>query len=568
MREKKQGKPTIILIGTYRREQMKKWILPKALYNYPVLESDNIPNDCCSGIEQIWLYSGKQLCARFSACFVKVARRKDLKGYPFRGVPHGEKYLLFKVKPLRIEDRSLGHASYIVRLSDFVRSPAIAKRLKKQLSVKGANAALILNGRVPDDLLKLPEQSLKVCEGPFQMVFWDGVLGGGHVSPFRNVWDKDVEVERSAYAWTKDPIFIERLEPLQKGKLNVVELFCGCGGTSCGFEMVGYQTVMGVDILEPAIETFRKNHKTATTYLGDIRKISAADLCRHIPASVDVLVAGIPCQGFSLNNRKRHDLDKRNSLYLELLRILKVIKPKAVVVENVLGIRSSSNGMVVQEIETGIFKACGLTVKHKLLHAADYGVPQKRSRVVFIGVKDPSGFDFNDIAKTHGPETEKPFVTIRNAIGDLPRLQQGESASAYCRDPDCEYQKNMRGQVEVLTNHKAPKHPAETVAKIANTMPGAPMYPKFKQRIRLAWDILSPTQVSGGIRPQFQFGHPDQSRGLTIRERCRIQSFPDSFEVFGGLVQGRVQTGNAVPPLLAKAIAKALKKYLQPGLET
>ena len=88
------------------------------------------------------------------------------------------------------------------------------------------------------------------------------------------------------------------------------------------------------------------------------------------------------------------------------------------------------------------------------------------------------------------------------------------------------------------------------------------MYPKFRQRIRLKWDEQSPTQVSGGIRPQFQFGHPSQARGLTIRERCRIQSFPDRFRIAGGVVQGRVQTGNAVPPLLAKAVAEALKGYL------
>ncbi len=113
-----------------------------------------------------------------------------------------------------------------------------------------------------------------------------------------------------------------------------------------------------------------------------------------------------------------------------------------------------------------------------------------------------------------------------------------------------------------LTNHKAPNHPKDVIDKIKNTEPGKPMYPKFKQRIRLAWDIQSPTQVSGGIRPQFQFGHPSDCRGLTIRERCRIQSFPDNFVVVGGIVQGRVQTGNAVPPLLAKAIALAIKKYL------
>ena len=113
-----------------------------------------------------------------------------------------------------------------------------------------------------------------------------------------------------------------------------------------------------------------------------------------------------------------------------------------------------------------------------------------------------------------------------------------------------------------LTNHKAPNHPDATVARIANTPQGEPMYPKFRQRIRLAWDIQSPTQVSGGIRPQFQLGHPEDPRGLSIRERCRIQSFPDCFEVVGGFVQARVQTGNAVPPLLAKAVGLGILKYL------
>jgi DNA (cytosine-5)-methyltransferase 1 len=113
-----------------------------------------------------------------------------------------------------------------------------------------------------------------------------------------------------------------------------------------------------------------------------------------------------------------------------------------------------------------------------------------------------------------------------------------------------------------LTCHTAPNHPDSTIQRIRNTKQGDPMYPKYKQRIRLSWNGQSPTQVSGGIRPQFQFGHPEDDRGLSIRERCRIQSFPDEFIVKGGIVQGRVQTGNAVPPLLAKAVAIAIKSYL------
>ena len=120
----------------------------------------------------------------------------------------------------------------------------------------------------------------------------------------------------------------------------------------------------------------------------------------------------------------------------------------------------------------------------------------------------------------------------------------------------------MRKSSKKLTLHTSPNHPQATIDKISKTKPGDPMYERFRQRIRLKWDILSPTQVSGGIRPQFQFGHPEDNRGLTIRERCRIQSFTDNFIVKGGTVQARVQTGNAVPPLLAKAVALAIKKHL------
>ena len=380
-----------------------------------------------------------------------------------------------------------------------------------------------------------------------------------------NVWDRNVEVEKSSYLWEGEPVYTDRSEPLLPGKLNVLELFCGCGGTSCGFEMAGFQTVMGIDILSPAIDTFQRNHRTASTFLGDIRRISVDDILSKIPVPIDVVIAGIPCQGFSLNNRKRHDDDRRNTLYLELLRILKAVKPKAVMVENVSGIQSSNNGQVVEKIQKGIYEACGLTVRHQVLHAIDYGVPQTRSRVVFIGVKDKGGFDFASVKKTNGPGTGKPFATVRDAIGDLPRLLSGQTTHTYSQAPFTDYQRQMRGECDVLTNHAAPTHPQETIAKIAGTVPGEPMYPKFRQRIRLSWEGQSPTQVSGGIRPQFQFGHPEDARGLTIRERCRIQSFPDTFIVSGGTVQGRVQTGNAVPPLLAKAVALALKPYVEKG---
>ncbi len=376
-----------------------------------------------------------------------------------------------------------------------------------------------------------------------------------------NKWDKSIPVEENMYYWKGDPIIRKGNLP-PSDKPLVVELFCGCGGTSVGFEMAGYQIGLGCDIHRFSIETFRMNHEGVSTILGDIHNVKVEDVMNLLNGrQVDVLIGGVPCQGFSLNNRKRHADDKRNQLYKEFLRFVKALKPRAILLENVSGMKST--GDFVPEIEKSLSEVGGMEVKSKLLYAPDYGVPQSRLRLVFVGVKGKK-FDFNSIKKTNGDGTGKPYNTVWDAIGDLPELASNEEAKKYTRRPQTEYQKLMRGDVPAgkLTNHQAPNHPQDVIDMIHNTKEGEPMYERYHQRIRLSRTELSPTQVSGGIRPSFQFGHPTQDRGLTIRERCRLQSFPDNFYVYGGIVQGRVQTGNAVPPLLAKAIALAIKKYL------
>jgi DNA (cytosine-5)-methyltransferase 1 len=273
-----------------------------------------------------------------------------------------------------------------------------------------------------------------------------------------------------------------------------------------------------------------------------------------------VITAGVPCQGFSLANRKRHADDERNFLFKEFIRITRDLKPTAVVLENVSGLVSTKDGEFKSAISEAISEL-GYDVHFALLNAVNYGVPQNRRRVFFIGLPKGSKWMFPEI--THGPESDNPYVTVKEAIlGDLPKLNANESSSNYKRKPKNKFEVYIRGNTKELTNHKAPNHPIDTIKKIANTLPGEPMYPSFKQRIRLSPDKPSPTQVCGGIRPQFQFGHPTQSRGLTIRERARIQTFPDNYYFTGGVTQGRVQTGNAVPPLLAKVIAKQLAKVI------
>ena len=376
----------------------------------------------------------------------------------------------------------------------------------------------------------------------------------------KDIWNPKIKVQENGYYWNKD-IVIDQGNNINTKKPIVIELFCGCGGTSLGFEMAGFETVLGLDIHVPSIESFKANHPNCTTILGDIKKIKPKTIINMLAGrEIDVLIGGVPCQGFSLNNRKRHEDDDRNFMYKEFSRFVKELKPKSILLENVSGMKSIGN--FVKEIEMDLSQKGDMEVKSKLLYAPDYGVPQKRRRLVFVGVKNEK-FDFNRIIKTNGPSLNLDYVDIKSAIGDLPSLKANESKFKYKSKPFSEYQKLMRKSSKKLTLHTSPNHPQATIDKISKTKPGDPMYERFRQRIRLKWDILSPTQVSGGIRPQFQFGHPEDNRGLTIRERCRIQSFPDNFILKGGIVQSRVQTGNAVPPLLAKSIAMAIKKYIK-----
>ena len=366
------------------------------------------------------------------------------------------------------------------------------------------------------------------------------------------------QVEESSYYWNNDPVVIQKKE-IDSNNLIVVELFCGVGGTSIGFEMAGFNIALCSDIHKPSIETIRQNHPNANIILGDIKKINP-NLIKQLlnGRRPDVLIGGVPCQGFSLNNKKRSDDDDRNFLYKEYLKFVQVLNPRSVLLENVSGMKSVGN--FVNTIEEELSNASQMQVKSKMLNSEDYGVPQKRKRLIFIGVENKK-FDFDRIIKTHGIGKQK-YNTIANAIEDLPSLANNQEKKKYNSKPTNSFQKFMRIQSQRLTCHKAPNHPKSTIDRIKNTVPGEPLYEKYRQRIRLSWDSLSPTQVSGGIRAQFQLGHPEDNRGLTIRERCRIQSIPDHIIVQGGLVQSRVQTGNAVPPLLARAIALAIKEYL------
>jgi DNA (cytosine-5)-methyltransferase 1 len=368
-----------------------------------------------------------------------------------------------------------------------------------------------------------------------------------------NIWDTKIEVEENLYNWKKEPIFINSTKKVNKDYIHI-DLFSGCGGFSEGFKQAGFTTTLALDIHPPSLKTLQYNSPETNLICGDIRKINYKLISDYKTKKPLVITAGVPCQGFSLSNRKRHSEDKRNFLFQEFIKVTKSLNPTAVILENVSGLVSTAKGYFKDTISKAI-EDLGFNVSFSTLNACYYGVPQKRKRVFFVGTKK-NNWLFPEFTHGHGL---KPFVTVKDAIlGDLPSLNSGESSKKYISSPQSDYQKYLRKNSSELLNHEAPNHPEETILKIKNTRPGEPMYPKFRQRIRLNLNDLSPTQICGGIRPQFQFGHPTQARGLTIRERARIQSFPDNYFFDGGIVQGRVQTGNAVPPLLAKSLAKQL----------
>ena len=381
-----------------------------------------------------------------------------------------------------------------------------------------------------------------------------------------NIWDNTVPVEKSAYLHDDDECVYINVDNFKTddSKLKMLDLFCGAGGFAVGCSWAGFESVFGVDHLEPAMKTWCENHPNAIGCLGDITKIEPEEIKALLRSKgvehIHLITGGVPCQGFSRANRKHNDNDERNFLFLEYMRFVKAFLPDYIILENVSGMRSTAGGQFEHDIKA-YMDSLGYTTSVQLVNAADYGVPQVRQRLLFVGVKRNSGL------KDAYVFPEGAFVqrhrTVSDAISDLPVLGNNEEASEYRLAPQTDYQRLMRGVGEIdciekvskLYNHVAPNHPQETIEKIAATKQGEPMYPKFKQRIRLREDAPSPTQLAGGIRPQFQFGHPTQSRGLSIRERARIQSFPDSYRFYGGTVQERVQTGNAVPPLMIYNIA-------------
>lgn len=349
--------------------------------------------------------------------------------------------------------------------------------------------------------------------------------------------------------------------------MNAIDLFAGCGGLSKGFMDAGYSIIVGVDNDQAALNTFAKNHNGAIALNADLSEQATFDRIKEIAGDrpIDVIIAGPPCQGFSLTGPRNFD-DKRNKLYLAVFEVVKQFNPKGFIIENVPGMATLYEGQIKDEILKR-FQALGYNVECKILCAADYGVPQLRKRLVFMGVR-------KDIGKPCFPApsfTPETYRTCRDAISDLPsRIDDlGSETDVYTCEPRTEYQRIMRGDCQVLSNHVATAHKQFVIDTIALVPEGGnykdlPPGWGVSRKFHMAWTRLNgntPSRtVDTGHRNIF---HYELNRIPTVREDARIQSFPDDFVFTGTKTQQSRQVGNAVPPLLGYALGKALAEIIE-----
>ncbi|HLC78255.1 MAG TPA: DNA cytosine methyltransferase [Candidatus Nanoarchaeia archaeon] len=303
--------------------------------------------------------------------------------------------------------------------------------------------------------------------------------------------------------------------------MKVIDLFAGCGGFSYGLEQAGFKVIGFVEWWKPAIKTFLKNHPESKLIGTDITKISDETVAQY-KGKVDLIVGGPPCQGFSMCG-KRDPHDTRNQLYKEFLRFVNIIAPETVVMENVPGLLTMDDGngrKIIDRIMHDFIKL-GYMVSYKVLTASDYDVAQNRKRLIIIGRK-----------KNIFPEPTKRKKTVLEAISDLP-----------------EEESSINGHILFETRE-------ETIAKFKALKQGEKLCKKFNFcRQRLLADKPSKTVTTNPM-----FIHPIYDRFLTPRELARLQSFPDNFTFCGSKSSMVKQIGNAVPPLLAQAIAEKLKE--------
>ncbi len=386
-------------------------------------------------------------------------------------------------------------------------------------------------------------------------------------------------------------------------RFTCVDLFAGAGGLADGFRQAGWKILAAVDSDPHAAETFRHNFPDTVFIEGDVERVVPEMLLKATglaPGELDCLAGGPPCQSFSYNNHARSASGRRAKLFRHYLRIVAALKPKTLVMENVPGMLTIGGGSIVGEIRKSLAKL-GYEVGIRILHAEDFGVPQERRRVFVVATR--LGWEDSLFPPgTHGPGKKPagkkkgnvqgsylhrwqptgstlPLVTVWDAIGDLAETPVGDQ-TAKAAAPTTPFQKKARGRLRRVCNHVAHDLSSLMLERISYVPEGgnwrdiprsylpdgmkrARLSDHTKRYGRLSRDGLSATILTKCDPHWGSYIHPLLNRTITVREAARIQSFRDSFQFVGPFLSKHyVQVGNAVPPLIAESLGKALKAHV------
>ncbi len=495
----------VVLVGTYTGDQLSRW---RGWYNYPISDNDKITDAVATSITELWLFKGTKGQRTYKAEFVGIKTREELiRDYGYLSwdgryssrphKPHGDRYVLFKtaLKYRHKLDNPLDCERVIVRISDFAkRSPKVMKQLKAYLESPDRYDPDLAK-RLPSIVTKLRPEQLHVCELISQMALWD----------LPNVQGFKPEVPFPAP---------------EKWKFTFIDLFAGIGGIRLGYQSLGGKCVFSSEWDKDAAKTYYSNFGEEP--FGDIQKIAPSDI-----PDFDVLLAGFPCQPFSIiGDKEGFNHETQGTLFFNIEKILLVKRPKAFMLENVRNLTAHDNGRTFKIILSHLRKA-GYDVHYKVLNALDYGVPQKRERIIICGFRKPVAFEF------------PPPIPVeqRKTVADI-------------IDAEAENDKSLRvrpsiraSRLERLKDKNFPK-PYISHENVAGS--------------------ITPHNYSCALRAGASANYIliNDERRPSPREMLRIQGFPDEFRIVVNYGQIKHQTGNSVAVPVIRAVAERVVEQL------
>ena len=374
---------------------------------------------------------------------------------------------------------------------------------------------------------------------------------------------------------------------MSEKKNFIIDLFSGAGGLSLGFEMANFQIGLAIELEENYYNAYKLNHPETLCLNRDITQLDCGEILDKFVKNIEIsgIIGGPPCMGFSTVGNRRPD-DPRNTLIYYFIQWVNYFKPQFFVMENVPGILSMSKGKVVEKV-IELYSDIGYSCKMEVLLAADYGVPQLRRRVFFIGTPEDSVLSLK-IQKTNRKDGNQnnpcekealpSYLTVKDAISDILEIKPfvkkrtENLVKEYSHPPKTQFQEYLRKESDKLYDHFAPNHSELVMKRISHINQGENHvslpkeyqlkggYPNIYGRLHLNKPADTITGNCGCVSAPGRFIHPTQNRAISIREAARLQSFPDRYKFCGNRSNKYRQVGNAVPPLMAHAVAKSINK--------